>query len=102
MTDWPSLPLADALELLIDHRGKTPRKLGAEWLPHGVRVISAINIKDGRVDDENVRFISRRFYSRWMPIPLAAGDVLLTSEAPLGQVAYLESETDACLGQRLF
>jgi type I restriction enzyme S subunit len=41
-------------------------------------------------------------YRRWMPTPLAAGDVLLTSEAPLGEVAYLPSAEQWCVGQRLF
>ncbi|MFN8027968.1 MAG: restriction endonuclease subunit S, partial [Acidimicrobiia bacterium] len=34
--------------------------------------------------------------------PLRAGDVLLTSEAPLGEVAYLPVDLEACTGQRLF
>ncbi|MEI2697483.1 MAG: restriction endonuclease subunit S [Microthrixaceae bacterium] len=37
-----------------------------------------------------------------MPEKLQAGDVLLTSEAPLGEVAYLSESVEACLGQRLF
>ncbi len=37
-----------------------------------------------------------------MPEPLQAGDVLLTSEAPLGEVAYLADTQRFCLGQRLF
>ena len=37
-----------------------------------------------------------------MPEKLEAGDVLLTSEAPLGEVAYLSGPLEACLGQRLF
>jgi len=37
-----------------------------------------------------------------MKQPLRAGDVLLTSEAPTGEVAYLDSDTDWCLGQRVF
>lgn len=67
-----------------------------------MRVISAINIKDGRVDDANVRFITRDLYARWMPVPLRGGDVLLTSEAPLGEVAFWAADSEAALGQRLF
>jgi type I restriction enzyme S subunit len=37
-----------------------------------------------------------------MATPIRADDVLLTSEAPLGEVAYLQREVDWCLGQRLF
>lgn len=41
-------------------------------------------------------------YKKWMKIPLQAGDVLLTSEAPTGEVAYLPERYDWALGQRLF
>jgi restriction modification system DNA specificity domain protein len=37
-----------------------------------------------------------------MKVPLAAGDTLLTSEAPLGEVAYLQYDVDWVLGQRLY
>jgi type I restriction enzyme S subunit len=37
-----------------------------------------------------------------MPEKLRPGDVLLTSEAPLGEVALVPSEWRYCLGQRLF
>ena len=102
MSDWPTAPLSGALDLLIDHRGKTPRKLRGDWASTGVRVISAINIKEGRVDNENLRFVDRGLYGRWMPVALRHGDVLLTSEAPLGEVAFWASDGEAALGQRLF
>ncbi len=37
-----------------------------------------------------------------MKEPLKAGDVLLTSEAPTGEVAFLAEDKDWCLGQRIF
>lgn len=94
--------LSDALEALIDHRGKTPRKLGGDWVDHGHRVVSALNIKGRRVDLNDHHYVDAVMYRRWMPTPLAAGDVLLTSEAPLGEVAYLSSTEQWCVGQRLF
>jgi type I restriction enzyme S subunit len=94
--------LGDALAALIDHRGKTPKKLGGDWAPAGHRVISAINVKDGRVDNNDHHYVSDALYERWMKEPLKAGDVLLTSEAPTGEVAFLDTDEDWCLGQRLF
>src|SRR5205823_2133095 len=41
-------------------------------------------------------------YRRWMRVPLLADDVILTSEAPLGEVAYIREPVEWCLGQRLF
>lgn len=96
-------PLVGVLETIIDHRGKTPKKLGGDFCDTGVRVLSAKNIKDGHIDfSTEVRYVSEEMYDRWMPIKLEVGDVLLTSEAPLGETAFLRDDADFCLGQRLF
>jgi len=102
VTDWPRHTLGEVLELLIDHRGKTVKKLGGSFQESGVRVVSAINIKGSRINDENPRYVSEAIFRKWMPNQLRRGDVLLTSEAPLGEMAYVESDLEACLGQRLF
>jgi type I restriction enzyme, S subunit len=93
----------DAVEVIIDHRGRTPKKLGSDFTTEGVQVISARNVYGGRLHPrENERFVAPEIATRWMPTPLRRGDVLLTSEAPLGEVAYLKGEVRCCLGQRLF
>ncbi len=97
-----TVTLGYALTALIDHRGKTPKKLGGDWTASGHRVVSAINIKGNRVDANEHHFVSGELYARWMKVPLRAGDVLLTSEAPTGEVAYLNEDKDWCLGQRVF
>ena len=94
--------LPDALLELIDHRGKTAKKLGGDWSESGHRVVSAINIKRSRVDANDHHYVSNELYTKWMKVPLRAGDVLLTSEAPTGEVAYLAEDRDWCLGQRVF
>lgn len=102
MSQRKMIALGDALEALIDHRGKTPKKLGGDWTRCGHRVVSALNVKNSRVDLNDHHYVDHAMYRRWMPVPLAAGDVLLTSEAPLGEVAFLASAETWCLGQRLF
>lgn len=101
---WSSASLGDLVEDIIDRRGVTPRKLGSTFVSEGHRVISAMVVKKGRVDlgADEPRFVDDSTYERWMRTPLAAGDVVLTSEAPLGEVAYLHDDVDWCLGQRLF
>lgn len=100
---WPFAPLGQLLDLLIDHRGRTPKKLGSDFTSSGVRVISAKNIRGGRLDlSFEPRYVSEDVYQRWMSAPLQQGDVLLTSEAPMGEVAYLNGAHRFCLGQRLF
>jgi type I restriction enzyme, S subunit len=104
MSDWPERPLGDLLEVLIDHRGKTPKKLGGtDFTGAGVPVVSAIHIKGGRIQwSERERYVPQWMFEKWMPERLQGGDVLLTSEAPLGAVAQVPSDDDLVLSQRLF
>src|SRR5690606_6594720 len=85
----------DGVEALIDYRGKTPTKTRS-----GVPLITAKVVKNGRIETPN-EFISYDDYDAWMRrgIP-QAGDVLITTEAPLGEVAQLGPEKVA-LAQRL-
>jgi type I restriction enzyme S subunit len=102
MAETFTVQLGSAVERLIDHRGRTPKKLGGDFTQAGVPVISANNVHAGRVTDDDARFVSYEMFRRWMPHPLRPGDVILTSEAPLGETAYWRSTGPVCLGQRLF
>jgi type I restriction enzyme S subunit len=102
-SEWRSASLIELVSDLLDHRGRTPKKLGGDFTSSGVPVISAKNIRDGRLDlTFKPRLISEEMFDRWMPKKLKRGDVLLTSEAPMGEAAYLNGEYRYCLGQRLF
>lgn len=98
------VPLGDALTAIIDHRGKTPKKLGGtDFTDSGVPVVSAIHIKSGRIQwNERRRFVPDWMFEKWMSVRLSQGDVLLTSEAPLGEVAQVENDAPLVLSQRLF
>jgi type I restriction enzyme S subunit len=99
----PSLKLEDLVELIIDHRGKTPKKLGGDFTESGIPVISAIHIKRGKIIwEERERFVTQEMYEKWMKEPLRKDDVLLTSEAPLGEVALVPNNNPLVLSQRLF
>ncbi|QPK80669.1 restriction endonuclease subunit S [Schaalia sp. ZJ405] len=99
---FPLIMIDQATSLIIDHRGKTPKKLGSDWTASGHRVISALNIKGSRINENDHHYVNSETYAKWMKIPLAAGDTILTSEAPLGEVAYLKRDVDWVLGQRLY
>lgn len=96
------LVLGDSLEALLDHRGKTPKKLGGDFEASGVPVASALLVRDGRLDLSDARFVSEAMYAKWMPVQTRLGDVILTSEAPAGRVARVTSDAPLVLGQRLF
>lgn len=100
---WKVAELDDVVNEIIDYRGKTPKKLGADWAEDGVLALSALNIKQGRlVNLGKAKFVSEDLYRRWMKSELDSGDILMTSEAPLGQLYMLTEKKRYCLSQRLF
>ena len=95
--------LQECLKAVIDNRGVTPHKRGTEWQDYGVPVLSANNIKTtGLQKMDEIRFIPDDVYSSWMKMPLEKGDIILTSEAPAGEVFYWDSDEKVVLGQRLY
>jgi type I restriction enzyme S subunit len=92
---WQVLPLEDCMAAIIDYRGKTPRKTTS-----GIPLVTAKVVKAGRVEKPN-EFIHPNEYDSWMRrgIP-QAGDVVMTTEAPLGEIAQLDG-TKVALAQRL-
>ncbi len=91
-----SLALDDVLDQVIDYRGKSPNKS-----PSGVHLITARNVRDGFLDFSQAEFIPEAEFESWMTrgIP-SVGDVLFTTEAPLGNVARVPDMRFA-LAQRL-
>lgn len=79
------LPLEDCLDALIDYRGKTPRKTD-----FGIPLITAKVVKSGRIETPD-EFIAEEDYGTWMTRGYPeVGDVVLTTEAPLGEVAQIK------------
>lgn len=94
---WQVLPLTKYLDSWIDYRGKTPRKTAS-----GVFLVTAKNIKGGRIDYQlSQEFVAEDVYDEVMRRGLPEiGDVLLTTEAPLGEVAAID-RTEVALAQRV-
>jgi len=94
-SEWQTFPLEECMDAIIDYRGKTPKKTSA-----GVPLVTAKIVKNGSIQPVQ-EFIAEDDYVKWMRrgIP-QAGDVLLTTEAPLGQVAQLDN-CKVALAQRL-
>jgi type I restriction enzyme S subunit len=62
--------LGDLLELVIDHRGKTPNKMGFEDFHFsGYPVLSAKHVKtEGLVNLDSLRYANEGMYKKWMKI----------------------------------
>lgn len=101
-TGWSTVELANTVELIMDYRGRTPKKLGLDWGGGAIPAISARNVRPGRVDFSVDHYLgSNALYRRWMTHgDMAEGDILITTEAPLGNVAFVPDGRRYILSQR--
>ncbi len=103
MSTWKEYTVADIVSTVIDYRGKTPKKLGGDWSDSGYRALSAKNIKTGKiVQPDSIRCVSEDMYKAWMKEEIQREDILITSEAPFGQIYFWDSDEKIVLSQRLF
>ncbi len=94
-SEWKRYLFEDCMDAIIDYRGKTPKKTKS-----GIPLITAKIIKNGRIQSIG-EFIAEEDYEPWMRRGIPEnGDVVLTTEAPLGEVAQLDSRKIA-LAQRV-
>lgn len=96
-TGWVLGGLTKYIGPVVDYRGKTPEKVD-----EGVLLVTAKNIRNGRLDyDASAEFVRIEHYEEIMRRGVPdIGDVLFTTEAPLGQVANVD-RTDIALAQRV-
>ena len=84
-------------EAIIDYRGRTPPKATS-----GVKLLTAKVIKDGTIDETRLEYISEETYEWWMRRGFPQQwDILLTTEAPLGETCLLRSKEPVALAQRV-
>ena len=88
--------MEDALEAIIDYRGKTPKKSDT-----GIPTLSAKSVKNNYINYSECYYISPTEYEKFMVRGFPQkGDILLTTEAPMGMVAKLDRD-DVAIAQRL-
>ena len=88
--------MEDVLDAIIDYRGKTPEKSDT-----GIPTLSAKSVKNNHINYEECYYISEAEYKRFMVRGFPQkGDILLTTEAPMGMVAKLD-RADVAIAQRL-
>ena len=99
---WEQRKLVGCIEKITDFRGRTPKKLGMNWNESGYLVLSALNVKDGYIDfSQDVHYGDQALYDKWMSgNELHEGQVLFTTEAPMGNVAQVPDNKRYILSQR--
>jgi type I restriction enzyme S subunit len=66
------------------------------------KMIRTTNVRNGRVDVSKVKYVTEETYKIWIRRQTPqTGDVILTREAPMGEVGMLLTEDKIFLGQRL-
>lgn len=94
---WQLASLTKFIGPVVDYRGRTPEKVD-----EGILLVTAKNVRDGRLDyAASAEYVRADEYEgvmrRGRP---ELGDVLFTTEAPLGQVANVD-RLDIALAQRI-
>ena len=100
--DWEQRKLISCIQKVIDFRGRTPNKLGMEWSCSGHLALSALNVKDGYIDfSQDNHYGDNDLYEKWMTgNELHKGQVVFTTEAPMGNVAQIPDNERYILSQR--
>lgn len=98
--------LGEIILKIMDFRGKTPKKLGMNWTENNrdILAISAKNVKNGKlINLDKAHYGNEELYKKWMKEgDIKKGDLLLTSEAPLGESFLISKPFKAIISQRIF
>jgi type I restriction enzyme S subunit len=96
--DWGFDKLDNIVSEFIDYRGKTPPKS-----EEGVHMLSAANIKDGFIlPKRKEKFVTKKTWEEWTTKGKPQkDDVIVTTEAPVGEVGLIRTEETFLTAQRL-
>ena len=96
--EWDVVTAAELCELVVDCKNRTPPISSSG----SYGVVRTSNVRNGRFVRKDLRFTDLRSYREWTARAIPqAGDVLITREAPLGEVCAVPSDLHVCLGQRM-
>ncbi|BBM65497.1 MULTISPECIES: restriction endonuclease subunit S [Vibrio] len=95
---WDRKPIKELCESIIDCVNKTAKHVEHET-PY--KMIRTTNVRNGRVDVHNVRYVEEDTYKQWIRRGAPKdGDIIFTREAPVGEAGILENAQGIFLGQR--
>ena len=95
---WERTEIGKVCSAIVDCVNKT-----APVVEHTTpyRMIRTTNVRHGRVDTQNVRYVTEETFDTWTRRgKLQDEDIILTREAPVGEVGLLQNATGMFLGQR--
>jgi type I restriction enzyme, S subunit len=66
------------------------------------KMLRTINIRDGRIIGDNIKYVTKETYDKWSVRGyLEKDDIILTREAPMGEVGIIKTDEKFFLGQRM-
>ncbi|MJU49229.1 restriction endonuclease subunit S [Salmonella enterica subsp. enterica] len=96
---WKRVTVADVCISIVDCVNKTAPVV--EY-PTNYKMIRTPNIRAGKVTLDGCRYVEKEVYETWTRRSKPQkGDVLLTREAPLGEVGIITTDENIFLGQRI-
>ena len=100
MNEWKEIELNEVCDEIVDCINKTAPKVDFET-PY--KMIRTTNVKKGVVNTTDVKYVTQEVYEKWTRRSIPQyGDVILTREAPLGEVGMITVHGEKIfLGQRL-
>jgi type I restriction enzyme, S subunit len=94
---WAWATLLQCSAFVIDCKNKT-----APYSPHGIKLVRTTNVRDGKLNQLDQKYVSLEVYQIWSArAKPAPGDILITREAPMGEVCLIPEGETLCLGQRM-
>jgi type I restriction enzyme, S subunit len=94
---WSWASLDELTHFIVDYRGKTPPSSES-----GIPMVSAANVRDGHVDLSPPRYVSEATYEQWsVRGDPRGGDILITTEAPVGRTAIYPDGRKLLLTRRI-
>lgn len=97
MREVRSVALEEIAELIVDCPHSTPK-----WTNEGIVVLRNQFIKNGTLNLDNASYTDEEHYvKRTKRAAPRAGDLVLTREAPMGDVCQIPEGLKCCLGQRM-
>ena len=91
--DWPMVEIGNVCQIGDgNHSSNYPK--ASEMVSAGVPFIRGTNLIDGRIDPNDMRFISREKHIQLKKGHLKTGDVIFTNRGEIGKVAIVDSRFD--------
>lgn len=95
--NWIWIPIIKTVQLIVDCHNKT-----APYVSSGIPLVRTSNIKEGKIDLINTKFVTEKTYKFWSKRCFPqSGDILFTREAPVGEGAIIPPGIKLCMGQRM-